>query len=521
MNQWDKQHKQDIDAAFERIDVPDSLFTFAKEIPLRPESEFSKSSREIETPILYGRKKFGMRLKQIAIASVATFALSVSIGSAVSPTFADYIKTLFDRPSLDPGIQSAAKQGYSQETQSSVTDQGITYKVKEVLADSNRLIFTYSIENEKGETIDPLSMFEKEKLGKDDYFQKGRDSFKVIDENGNEVSTSMDYRLSSGRYVTQSFKKIIPHAPYADMTFSLNENLVGKNLFVSIDLYEINSVKGNWKLKVPVDLEKSIASTKALPIEKDFTTPEGLRVELQKVIYSPTATSLDIQSEWTKKGKEKMNNQHELLMPPGDMYSYHGLHYQIADEQGQVVGMSRPFNDVDPKLAPVSSRQEDDLKTGSKTIWHHSYAPFGQNKKLFFVLKGVGRTEYPNVKEVINPNNLKAKPVVMKYKGTSYTFKDFTYDKQKQEATLAVEEIVYGMGGSLVITDQKGKEYKPDYQSSKGYWKEIDKDKGFYNFSSELVFKGVTEAPEQLTVTLTTTGIYYDQDDWKVEIPQL
>ncbi|MGC5328664.1 DUF4179 domain-containing protein [Brevibacillus sp. SYSU BS000544] len=520
MTQWDKQHKQDIDSAFERIEVPESLFTFAKELPYRLESELSSQPNASESTGNSKRRNQWMRLKQVAIATVVTLTLTVSIGSAVSPTFAEYIKSLFDRPTLDTGLQSAAKQGFSQETQASVTDQGITLKVKEVLADSNRLIFTYSIENQKGETLDPLSLFEKEVWGTDIYFQKGKDTFTVIDENGKEVSTSILYETNSGRDVKQSFKDVIPHAPYADMTFSLNENQVSKKLFVAINIHEINSVKGKWELKVPVDLEKSLASTKEIPIQQNYTTPDGLRIDLQKVTFSPTATSFDIQTEWTKEAKEKMQNHPEFFFPNSSVFSHHRPHYQILDGEGTVLGTSRAGSEKEIKLQPVSARTEEDMKKGEKTIWHQSYAPFSKEKKLFFKLIGIERTEYPGKQIVINPKTLKEKPVTLEYNGTRYTFTNFSVDKEKNQAVLEAEQIVTTMGGGFKFTDEQGKEYMKDYEASKVTLETIDPSKGINKMSAKIVLKGFTEIPEQLTITLTTAGVYYDNVDWLVEIPQ-
>lgn len=520
MNQWDKQQKQDIDNSFERIEVPESLFTFAKELPYRLESEIPSKQNASESTVNKKRRNPWMRLKQVALATVVTLTLTVSIGSAVSPTFAEYIKSLFDRPTLDTGLQSAAKQGFSQITQATVTDQGITLKVKEVLADSNRLIFTYSIENQKGEALDPLSIFEKEVWGTDIYFQQAKDTFKVIDENGNEVSTSILYETSSGRMVQQSFQDVIPHAPYADMTFSLNENQVSKKLFVTISVNEINEVKGNWELKVPVDLEKSLASTKEVSIQQNYTSPEGLHIELQNVTYSPTATSFDIYTEWTKEGKDKMKDHSEFFLPQSEMYSYHAPHYEIIDEAGAVLGTSRAANDRELKLQPVSRRSDRDMKKGEKTTWHHSFAPFSKNSKLTFMLKGIERTEYPFKKIVLNPKNLTEKPVTLEYKGTKYTFTNFSIDKAKNQAILEVDQIVTTMGGGFELTDNKGRTYAEDYEASKVTTEPLDQSKGLNKMNARIVYTGVTELPEQLTVTLTTAGVYYDNVDWLVEIPQ-
>ncbi len=44
MNQQDEQWKKDITNALEQIEVPDSLFSFARELPDRMEAELNSSS---------------------------------------------------------------------------------------------------------------------------------------------------------------------------------------------------------------------------------------------------------------------------------------------------------------------------------------------------------------------------------------------------------------------------------------------------------------------------------------------
>lgn len=523
MNQWDHLYQKDIEKALDRIEVPQSLYTFAKQLPFHDEQKpLAAADQDARVSTPPNRRIKFMKIKYAAIASVATIALSVSIGAAVSPTFADYLKSLFDRPALDQGLQTAAKQGFSQVTDYAVTDQGITLRVNEVLADSNRLIFTYSLEDQNGKAIDPTSMFEMERWGKEDmYFKKARDAFYITDESGKILSTSMTYKMIKGLEVTQAFQQVIPHQPYADMTFRLQENIKPKKLFLHLDIHEINSVKGSWKLAVPVDMEKSLASTKTVPIETDYTTPDGLHIELQNVVYSPTATSLDIQSEWTQEGKNKMKNHPELFLPDGNMkfYSYHKLYYQIVNERGEVVGTTFPTREDDHKILPVSDRAEEDNETGAKTVWHQSFAPLNKQEKLFFQLKGVLRTEYPKQKITIHPRTLKDTPQTLEYKGNSYTFTDFTIDRDKKIATLELEQVVAEMGGEFTITDSKGKVYHPDQLDSKVERIKLDRKDGRHNSKVKLVYKNFTETPDELSVTLNTAGVLYDNVEWKTPIP--
>jgi uncharacterized membrane protein len=170
--------------------------------------------------------------------------IGISAGAYLSPTFAAYIKSFFVRPDLDEGLQIAAKEGFSETTEASVTDNGITLKVKEVMADANRLILTYSLEKENGEFIDPTILFESEEWGpgRAIYFVKDLNTFYITDKDGDIVSTSTNYRTKKGRFVTQYINRVFPHYPYADLMFELNHSASdSKQLFANISINKIGS----------------------------------------------------------------------------------------------------------------------------------------------------------------------------------------------------------------------------------------------------------------------------------------
>ncbi|MED4970903.1 DUF4179 domain-containing protein [Parageobacillus toebii] len=170
--------------------------------------------------------------------------IGISAGAYLSPTFAAYIKSFFVRPDLDEGLQIAAKEGFSETTEASVTDNGITLKVKEVMADANRLILTYSLEKENGEFIDPTILFESQEWGpgRAIYFVKDLNTFYITDKDGDIVSTSTNYRTKKGRFVTQYINRVFPHYPYADLMFELNHSASdSKQLFANISINKIGS----------------------------------------------------------------------------------------------------------------------------------------------------------------------------------------------------------------------------------------------------------------------------------------
>lgn len=71
----------------------------------------------------------------------------------MSPTFAAYVKSLFD--SSDQELQHAVQEGFSQKVNASVTDQGYTLEIEEILADPMRIVAVYSIKDQQKNFIHP------------------------------------------------------------------------------------------------------------------------------------------------------------------------------------------------------------------------------------------------------------------------------------------------------------------------------------------------------------------------------
>jgi hypothetical protein len=506
--------KRKIEKSMDHIQVPESIFTFAKELPYKMEEQSKQ-----KTP----RKSKWKKWLAIAAASIT---IGISAGAYLSPTFAAYIKSFFVRPDLDEGLQIAAKEGFSETTEASVTDNGITLKVKEVMADANRLILTYSLEKENGEFIDPTILFESEEWGpgRAIYFVKDLNTFYITDKDGDIVSTSTNYRTKKGRFVTQYINRVFPHYPYADLMFELNHSASdSKQLFANISINKIGSTKGKWNLKVPVNIEKSIKATKTLPINKEYVTSEGLAITLKNVVYSPTLTSLNFETRWTEKGKKLMEGHPEYFIQ-GIGYSYHGLLYDIVDSKGNVVATTLPKGrDNDTKGFVLSEHNQYSPRQTEKVDWRHSFIPLPKGEKLTFVFRGIERVEYPNKSITFNPIKLNEQPVTFDYKGNSFTIQNFRLETSKdgkRVGILEIEERVHLAGGHFELSDEHGNIFTINTKDTSrvsiiGY----DKQTMTYHVKRGLEIEGIEKIPTQLTLTLKAVTVFYKDGNWKVPIP--
>jgi hypothetical protein len=500
--------KRKIEKSMDHIQVPESIFAFAKELPYKMEEQSKQKPP---------RKSKWKKWLAIAVASIT---IGISAGTYLSPTFAAYIKSFFVRPDLDEGLQIAAKEGFSQKTKAAVTDHGITFRIKEVMADTNRLIFTYSLEDKNGNLIDPTILFEKEQRGPKQtmYFVKGLDAFYITNEKGEIVSTNMTYQTKTGRMVSQSIDQVFPHGHYADLMFALNDKArEEKRLFIHIDIHQIGTVEGQWKLKIPVNMNKSMMATKTIPVNKTYVTKDGLQVTIKNLVHSPTLTSIDIETSWTEKGKERLKSHPEYWL--GDQMFYQPL-FDIVDSNGNIVATTLPRWDIEEsKRAVFVYKKELPSRQPNVVRWRYSFLPFSPKGAYTFVFHGIERTEFPNQSMTFSVEDLKKQPISLRYKGNTLTLHQLRLDKRKQAGILEIEENTYLLM-DFKVSDEKQRVYTINNKDfSETSIIHYDKNTMMYNIKRNTILEGMNKMPKQLTVTLTTVIVSYLNENWHVSLP--
>ncbi len=439
------------------------------------------------------RPGFSGKLKYGALAIVSTCLLTVSIGAYVSPTFAEYIKSLFDRKDADAGLQTAAQQGFSQETKAAVTDQGITMQVMEAMADPTRLVLTVGL-TKNGEQIDASKIFDKHFANSYGFLEGG---FYVTDAAGNLVAERID--------------DVYSHAPYADLVFRVNRTLDTNELVAHLRMKKIGETAGAWKLTVPVNMEKSMMATKVVPVEKTYKTAQGAIVKLKNIVFSPTATRVEVETDWTEEVKARVAKERSG-------YFVENVLYHIEDEKGNVIASSS--DKADTSLQPILKIRDQTIDSGSRQRFHDNYVPLPADQKLTFVLESIDLAfmEESGPSVTFNPQDLAKKPAALTYRGNTFTVSGFTLEQGK-EAQLEMQ----GTGGSTYagswkLLDDKGNAYQLESMLDGRIWSGIGEDST--SGKSKRTIYGLDHAPKRLTLKLEAMIVRDDKVDWRVPVRQ-
>lgn len=500
----------------------------------RTEQEFLKET--LRTPILpddfaiqvldklepYDQKPVNRKWKpwERIMVSAAGILLAFGLTATFNPSFANWISGLFGTDQVDEGLRMAADAGLAQRVNKEVTDKGLTVKVEDVVADSSRIAFSYQIFNSAGETVD---------IGLN-FIDANNKDVTVIDQDGKKLEISSMGWTGVG------------DDGYGSVEISLREHQGQEKVTIQLMLSEIDGIKGNWNMEIPVDLNESIKLTNVRPL-KDFQISfDGVEVKMKEARFAPSANEILYETGFTKDELEKIENEikdlnkifgHERVGE--SMFYGTAIGYSIEKENGEPIVQLNTF--VEGKGHPSDegaflSGSGVDMEQFGRLDMKDSFVPSKPNQKLSFVLNGVFKTVPSDFSITIKPKDIKKNPVSFEYEGNHIMIKKAKMDKEfslgksqgpkiEKESKFIIEmeggrEATATQLGTWILVDNTGKVY--DTHGGGAILDEKDKH-GRYKTTQELMVEGMDEIPEELTLYLVSVTRYTElKDKWKVPL---
>jgi hypothetical protein len=415
-----------------------------------------------------------MNWQKIALTAAASILLIFPLGMLTSSTFADYIKSIFMQDD-DPGLKEAFKNGYSQSINKEVTDKGITVKVKEVVADLNRISISVEMINENGEMIDPTLT----KSGTDgDYY--------LTDKRGKFIQhgTLSPAWSSAGKPLGGIIEFDYPTGPNTE-TVILHLNLTNIGVKTNeLGTEEIDpGVNGSWELKIPIDTRKGKNASKVTKLNKSWNGQHDLKLTLDELMLSPSMTRL----------MYHVDQSQQVMQLPDDEASdlkAVNMSYFITDEHGKKVAT----------LSPEATSSGSETSTNSEI----QHPPLPKSKYYVFHLVGI---TYANIvkKETFSISN-KTLPITKNTREGKITIKAIS--KNPEGKTVIKLEGVRSKNMETYVwklRDELGQEeVLLSYGSVKG--KRVQGDK--YTFAEELVLN-TEPLPDKMQLDLIAVKKYH------------
>ncbi|MEH6943817.1 DUF4179 domain-containing protein [Bacillus sp. JJ722] len=447
----------------------------------------------------------------------AGVVLVIGLSTTLHPSFAKWIGGFFSSGEVDVGLKIANETDLKERVNLEAKNQGITFKVEDIITDSTRVALSYQIIDEQGN-------FKDTELG--------------LGESNNEVYvTSQDgdklEHVSTGTHWSEG-------SDYGLIEFSLRELETLDHLLVKFDLVELDGEKGTWKLEVPIDLTKSKALTKTLPFKNAITSQYGVNLKMNQMRFATSSNELSFETSFTDDELVKVNEQVAQLrrklgsddVVEEGMYGT-AINYHIENENNQTVyqtNLAYGVGNNPPVDYGMLSESSEDLDELGHSKWYSSFIP-KKDQQLTFVLDGVIKTVPSDFSIKIKTEDLKDKPVSFEYEGNHITItsaemeSDYSIRKSlkpiEKETFFQIKmeggrEATASDLGSWALVDHKGKAYSLNHSGS--ILNEKDQN-GRFKLTSELRTSEMSEVPEEFTLHLLSVNRYYEvQEQWKLPL---
>ncbi|MCH5585516.1 DUF4179 domain-containing protein [Shimazuella sp. AN120528] len=331
-------------------------------VPKELNDRLASRLTKMKSPIFFRKSWIKM-----LIATAASIMIVLSLGMGLSSAFAAYVKSIF-MESGDPGLKEAFENGHSKTVGKQVTDQGVTVRVKEVVADLNRISVSYDIVNEKGESMDPslvksdsgdpiyLTNLNGEKL----HF--GGHGGPVWDRKGKQLGGVVTFDLPKN---IANEKQFIFHLHFTNIGEITNE--IGTKVIQP-------GVKGKWVLQFPIDLRKEKNASKEIKLDAILDWKHEIKLTFDKLVLSPSLSRLFYHVDQSEKLMQ-------LPSQDADDFKVVDLQYYITDEHNK-------------KVAIYGT---DDFNSGAETTNKEiQHPPFPKSKYYVFHLTGMSYATVAN-----------------------------------------------------------------------------------------------------------------------------
>lgn len=431
------------------------------------------------------------RRSKVWVAAIAAIALAGSTLVYTQPTLADKLRSLFAPEGIvDPGMKQAQEMGLLQIPGTHVTDEGYTVTVKEVIADSARMILGIDVYDNKGNVVDvdlnPLQTID----------------FKLFTFGEGAHIRSVPFQQGGGGgQVINRFE------------FDFTRPVMTDKLLVDVLVYELHldkrTIRGNWELSLEVDLKEANAQTLLTPLNQTYETPGGLQIAMKGAARTPSGGWLEFTTKLTEEAaKRTVSGANDIQY----------IIYHQEDEQGEEWATKSGYN-----YGPVYQDRWSGV-----SYWLDTFVFFPYDKqKRRFVLDGYVIREKDDAAVTLDTAQTSAEhPVLFEHLGDQIKFEGLHFGiPPTRRMPLSEEHQAYvSISGTInndisldtwLAIDENGKEYEMDFRGSFGgqMWSDINE-----LGPSFFVVKGLKTMPKRLTLKRTIVNHRYKDVNWSFDI---
>ncbi len=449
---------------------------------------------------LHQARRFQKRWKLAAVIAVLIVFISTATFFSV-PTLADMVRSFFAGNNADIGLLKAQELGLVQHPNIKVTDKGYILKIDEAVADSTRVVVALQL-------FGPDGKHDRNNITFDD-----KNYIFIKDEKGNKVGEMYDYGSTADFYYMIAF--------FSEPIKTDRLTIEGKIQELGKSGTHIPTVPGNWDFKFDVDLKEANKLTHIIPLQGEYTSPDGLTVHLKRLTRMVQGVRLEFDTQLSEEA---------LKRSPEELWKEQKLAFHFEDLEGNEI------HSVNSRKMP----RTDSVMTSSKIAgnipglmhWSYTFKYLPTDSPYMFILDGYSIAEIDGTSVEFNPLKLKEKPIKLEWQKDQLELKDFTVENPPDtngdapESSLQITGELWNEFGfdkwALRTLDNSEFISQPRGGMSIGgnTWKDgkMVMEGGVQTKPFEFRFPALNPIPDKLTLVRTVIGKRYTNTDWRLEL---
>ena len=446
--------------------------------------------------------------------AVGTFAALIFLLNPLAPqsSMSSPPKSLLILPdewaALD--LTDAKSLGIIQEPNLAISDQGYTLTLQEVVTDPTRMVLNVRITDATGKSVpEALYMFDPRQL-------------QITNEDGIEIG-----RMRSIKTWGSETEKFNPeyNPEYMLLTYDFPNEQPGDTVFIQGNVHTLvtdydnnKNLSGDWSFNYQTDMKKAHKLSVTTELNETYTTPDGLKLEMERLVHTPAGASLEFVTSLTDQAATRT---------PEELKNELGVMFHFEDENGEVLtNVNRPLDGgyIDKTISYTQK-----LETSGKTHWTYNFTnlPY-DSEQVRFILDGYYIPIQSNDLFTFSPKDLTKESAVFKAQGDLLNLNSIKITETTSQPGLSAWIAISGRftnkfdKDEWIARDVSGKEYNVIHFGSYNDGENVTfGETDDHANKIHLIIKDLQTIPEKLTLIRTITDKKYTNVNWSFDLPRI
>lgn len=405
-------------------------------------------------------------------------------------------------------LTDAKTLGVIQEPNIAINDQGYTLTLQEVIADPKRMMLNVRITDETGKSVpEAMYMFDYKQL-------------QITNEDGTEIGRMRTSQPWGSETPTEKF-----NPEYILLTYDFPNEQPGDTVFVQGKVHTLvtdyknnKNVSGDWSFNYKADMTKAYKLSVTTELNETYTTPDGLRIEMERIVHTPAGVSLEFMTSLSDKAAART---------PEELRNELGVMFHFEDENGEALtSVNRP---LDGGYIDKTFSYTQKVDQSGNTHWTYNFTSLPYDSEpIRFVMDGYYIPIKSNDSLTFHPQELMKKSATFKAQGDILNLNHIKITETASQPGISAWMDISGKftnkfgNDEWIARDTEGMEYKVNRFG--GY---TDGENVTFGETEDhankvyLIVKDLQTIPEKLTLIRTMTDKKYTNVNWSFDLPRI